>query len=172
MAGRSNSATTAPAAGSSWRDVKRHAGERTILGSGDLFSAADCLRMIHETGVDGVTVARGAIGNPWVFAQARALAAGEPQPPPPTIGEQAAVLAEHYELAESLYGERCGALLRKFGIKYAALHPDYEEVRTAFARTQGREGWMAVLDRYYYQRPGPGRYPDPSIHRVQASCKI
>src|SRR5438270_721850 len=48
-------------------EVKRHAGERTILGSGDLFTAADCLAMMARTGVDGVTVARGAIGNPWIF---------------------------------------------------------------------------------------------------------
>ena len=67
-------------------EVKRHAGPRTILGSGDLFSAADCLRMLQQTGVNGVTVAQGAIGNPWIFSQARALAAGEPLPPPPTVG--------------------------------------------------------------------------------------
>ena len=54
--------------------MKRHVGEKTILGSGDLFTPADCLRMIRETGIDGVTVARGAIGNPWIFSQTRALA--------------------------------------------------------------------------------------------------
>ena len=48
---------------------------RVVLGSGDLFDAQACLDMIRYTGVDGVTVARGAIGNPWIFAQARALAA-------------------------------------------------------------------------------------------------
>ena len=57
------------------REVKHHAGPRTVLGSGDLFTARDCLDMLRETGVDGVTVARGAIGNPWIFEQARALAA-------------------------------------------------------------------------------------------------
>ena len=153
-------------------DVKRHVGDRTILGSGDLFSAADCLRMLRETGVDGVTVARGAIGNPWVFSQARALAAGQPLPPPPSVAEQATVLREHFDLAESLYGDRCGSLLRKFGIKYAALHPDYQDVRDAFCQTHSREDWLSVLDRFYFGRPGPGRYPDPSIHRVQGSCSI
>ena len=46
---------------------------RTILGSGDLFTAADCVRMLEETGVDGVSIARGAVGNPWIFASAAAL---------------------------------------------------------------------------------------------------
>src|SRR5690606_2443397 len=44
------------------KEVKDHVGDRTILGSGDLFSAQACLDMMHETGVDGVTIARGAIG--------------------------------------------------------------------------------------------------------------
>ncbi|MBL9123092.1 MAG: tRNA-dihydrouridine synthase family protein, partial [Planctomycetaceae bacterium] len=70
------------------REVKRHAGDRVVLGSGDLFTAQACLDMLRETGVDGVTVARGAIGNPWIFAQARALASGQPLPAPPTVHEQ------------------------------------------------------------------------------------
>jgi nifR3 family TIM-barrel protein len=40
-----------------------------VLGSGDLFSAADCLRMLQETGCDGIMIARGALGAPWIFRQ-------------------------------------------------------------------------------------------------------
>ncbi len=86
------------------KEVKEHVGERTILGSGDLFTAADCWRMIEQTGIDGVTVARGAIGNPWVFSQARALAEGKELPPPPSLHVQRATILEHWELAEQLYG--------------------------------------------------------------------
>ena len=53
------------------RHVRELFPTKTILGSGDLFTAEDCLRMMAQTGVDGVSVARGAIGNPWIFAQAR-----------------------------------------------------------------------------------------------------
>ncbi len=67
------------------RELKQHAGSRTVLGSGDLFTPQACLDMIAQTGVDGVTAARGAIGNPWIFAQARALAAGLPLPEPPSV---------------------------------------------------------------------------------------
>ncbi len=148
-------------------EVKRHVGDRTILGSGDLFSAGDCLRMLRETGVDGVTVARGAIGNPWIFQQARALLAGQPLPPPPSLFEQREVIGEHYRLAEQLYGpDRCGPPMRKFGIKYAALHPQHESVRQAFARVRDRHGWQAVLDQWYAEDL-PGQYPPPEVHRGQ-----
>jgi nifR3 family TIM-barrel protein len=152
------------------RDVKQHAGNRTILGSGDLFSAQDCLSMIAQTGMDGVTVARGAIGNPWIFAQARALAGGHPLPAPPTLHQQREVIREHYRLAEQLYSTRhCGPLMRKFGIKYSASHPQYEQVRVAFTRVRDHRDWEAVLNRWYAEDL-PGRYPGAEIHKAQGSC--
>jgi len=138
-------------------EVKRHAGRHAVLGSGDLFSAQACLDMIRQTGVDGVTVARGAIGNPWVFEQARALAAGRPLPSPPTVHQQREVIREHFRLAEELYGERlCSPLMRKFGIKYSALHPQSEQVCAAFIKTRSRQKWEAVLDRWYAE-DAPGQ---------------
>lgn len=141
------------------REVKQHAGSRMVLGSGDLFTAQACLDMIAETGVDGVTAARGAIGNPWIFAQARALAAGQPLPDPPSLFEQRAVLAEHYRLAEDLYGPKhCGPHMRKFGIKYSQLHPQPEMVRDAFIRVSSSDQWHAVLAQWYSEDL-PGRHP-------------
>jgi nifR3 family TIM-barrel protein len=131
------------------RDVKQHVGERVILGSGDLFTAQDCLDMIAQTGVDGVTVARGSIGNPWIYQQVRALAAGQPLPAPPSVPEQADCLREHYRLAEMVYGPRCGPQMRKFGIKYSALHPRAAEVREDFVRVSSRAHWEQVLARWY-----------------------
>jgi nifR3 family TIM-barrel protein len=152
-------------------DVKRHVGpERTILGSGDLFTPQACLEMIRRTGVDGVTVARGAIGNPWIFAQCRALAAGEELPPPPTLFEQRELMLEHYRLAEELYGpERAGPHMRKFGIKYAALHPQHTLVREAFTKVRSLADWQAVLAAWYGEDLA-GCYPDPAIHRG-ADCE-
>lgn len=143
------------------REVKRHAGERVVLGSGDLFTAQACLDMIRETGVDGVTAARGAIGNPWIFSQARALAAGLPLPAPPTIHEQRDVIAEHYRLCDDLYGpELCGRQMRKFGIKYSQLHPRGKEVRDAFVKVARPGEWTKVLDAWYAE-DGPGVHPIP-----------
>jgi tRNA-dihydrouridine synthase B len=80
------------------RDLVRRNPERVIFGSGDAWEAADIFRMIAYTGVSAAAVARGCIGNPWIFRQARQMMAGEPAQAP-TIGEQRAVLEEHFSLA-------------------------------------------------------------------------
>ena len=131
------------------REVKRHVGNRTVLGSGDLFTAKDCLDMIEQTGVDGVTVARGAIGNPWIFQQARDLAAGR-QPQLPDLREQRRVIEEHFRLSAQLYGPaRCCRQMRKFGIKYSQLHPKFEQVRFAFVAISDCRQLEELLDKWY-----------------------
>lgn len=117
---------------------------------------------MRETGVNGVTAARGAIGNPWIFREARALAAGLPLPEPPTVHEQRAVITEHYRLAEELYGpNHYGRQMRKFGIKYSQLHPQNLDVRNAFIAVSKKEELTAVLERWYADDL-PGRRPDPA----------
>ncbi|HZZ29034.1 MAG TPA: tRNA-dihydrouridine synthase [Pirellulales bacterium] len=159
---------------SSWdflREVKQHAGQRTMLGSGDLFTPQACLEMLHYTGVDGVTVARGAIGNPWIFSQVRALAAGLPLPEPPTLYEQRRIIAEHYRLAAEIYGtEACGRQMRKFGIKYSRLHPQSLVVRDAFIAVRRPHELQSVLDAYYAEDL-PGRHPEIEVDET-ADCAI
>jgi tRNA-dihydrouridine synthase len=151
------------------KEVKQHIGDRILLGSGDLFTAQDCLDMIAQTGVDGVTVARGAIGNPWIFGQAKALSEGKPLPDPPSLLEQKEILLEHFSLAQSLYGpDRVGKLMRKFGIKYAILHPDFQGVRSAFVKVKNLEQWKAALDQYYAEDL-PGCHPDGKMHKASGS---
>ncbi len=137
------------------RDVKLHVGDRTVIGSGDLFSAEACLRMLRETGVDGISIARGSIGNPWIFRQFEALRNGKPLRMP-NVKEQGDVLREHFALAWECYDERrCVRQMKKFGIKYARLHPDQPEVRDAFVSVMSPDDWQSVLDRWYRDdRPG------------------
>ncbi len=149
------------------REVKQHAGTNTVLGSGDLFTPQACIDMLRQTGVDGVTAARGAIGNPWIFGQARALAAGLPLPNPPSVWEQRAVIGEHYRLAEELYGpQHCGRQMRKFGIKYSQLHPHARQVRDAFVAVSRPGEWKTVLDAWYAEDL-PGCHPAPDADQIQ-----
>lgn len=143
--------------------VKRHVGGKTVLGSGDLFAAEDCVRMMEQTGVDGVTIARGCIGNPWIFAEVRALLAGEPLPVPPTVAEQGITIRRHYDWAVESYGRLvAGRIMRKFGIKYSELHPNGLEVRNAFIAAAKPDDWQGVLDRWY----DPTRDWPPGLRRT------
>jgi tRNA-dihydrouridine synthase len=131
------------------REVKRHAGEKTIIGSGDLFSAQACFDMLNHTGVDGVSVARGAIGNPWIFQQARALACGLPLPLP-DVAEQRRVLQMQFALCLEMTDPIAAlSTMRMFAIKFARIHPQHASVRNAFAVARGLDDWCNVLDRWY-----------------------
>jgi tRNA-dihydrouridine synthase B len=69
-----------------------------VLGSGDVWSAADALRMRRETGCDAVLVARGACGNPWIFRDLRASEAGREMPGAPTRDEWMETVMRHVRL--------------------------------------------------------------------------
>jgi nifR3 family TIM-barrel protein len=69
-----------------------------VLGSGDVWSATDALRMRKETGCDAVLVARGACGNPWIFRDLRAAEEGRPPPGPPSRDEWLETLLRHVRL--------------------------------------------------------------------------
>lgn len=151
-------------------EVCREFPGKTILGSGDLFTAEDCVRMIRQTGVSGVTAARGSIGNPWIFAQARALLQGLPLPAAPTVAEQREVMREHFRLAEMVYPQKkVVSQLRKFGIRYADWHPQGDLVRAAFIQATSSDAWHGVLDRWY-REDTPGVYPSlPGIPKPPAA---
>ncbi len=133
-----------------------------IGGSGDIWCAADIFRMIRNTGVQLVSVARGCIGNPWIFHQARALMAGDEQNAgtPPTIAQQRDVLLEHFQLSVDLHGEKmAGMMMRKFGIKFSRHHPQTQAIAKAFIAVKNLADWRAVLDEFY-AHDGPGVIAD------------
>ena len=143
------------------REVKQRFPDRTILGSGDVFTAEDAVQMLRETGVDIVWIVRGAIGNPWIFDHARRLLRGETALPAPTIHEQRDALAEHFAIAMQIHGEQlAGRRMRKLGIKYSRFHPMSDDVKRAFIEVRSLRDWTDVLDRYYVS-DGPGSWPSP-----------
>ena len=144
-----------------WETVRRaaefvHGRNGVILGSGDLFSAKTALERIAQTGVDGVAIARGAIGNPWIFRDINALCAGRPLPPPPSLAEQLDVIRQHWSLSEELYGfRRASTEMRKFLLKYAEFHPRKEDLRMAFVKFKSPEELERIF-RTYYENAGEG----------------
>ncbi|MEZ5115831.1 MAG: tRNA dihydrouridine synthase DusB [Candidatus Nanopelagicales bacterium] len=76
-----------------------------VLGNGDVWTAADALRMVAETGCDGVVVGRGCLGRPWLFGQLAAAFRGEPVPADPDLRGVLALLRRHAVLLCEQYGE-------------------------------------------------------------------
>lgn len=123
--------------------------DRVIFGSGDIWCAADIFRMMKVTGVKGVSVARGCIGNPWIFTQARALINGD-EPMMPTVEEQSKTLLNHIDLCTRLHGEKAASrMMRKFGIQFSKYHPKTEEVKKQFIQAETILDWKAVIKEFY-----------------------
>jgi nifR3 family TIM-barrel protein len=70
----------------------------TVLGNGDIWEAPDAVRMMAQTGCDGVVIGRGCLGRPWLFAQLAAAVRGQPVPPSPRTPEVARVMLQHAAL--------------------------------------------------------------------------
>jgi nifR3 family TIM-barrel protein len=81
-----------------------------VLGNGDIWHAADAVRMIRETGCDGVVIGRACLGRPWFFADLHAALTGQPVPAPPTLAAICDIVREHAALLVEADGERMGML--------------------------------------------------------------
>lgn len=80
-----------------------------VFGNGDVFEPEDAERMLHNTGVDGVMIGRGALGNPWIFSRiVHYLETGE-RAPNPTLGERIDMARRHLQLLADLKGETIAA---------------------------------------------------------------
>lgn len=131
------------------RKVKQHI-PITVLGSGDLFDAETCMRRLKESEVDGLALARGIIGNPWLFAEIKALYEGKSLPSPPDLQEQREVISEHFRLSEEQYGNsRSISTMRGIAIKYAQRHPEPETLRKEFAQVKTRKELENILQKRY-----------------------
>lgn len=76
-----------------------------VIGNGDVFSGKDAIGMLEQTGCDFVMIARGALGNPWIFREALALWKGQPVPAPPSLKEKVETIIKHFDLLFEEKGE-------------------------------------------------------------------
>ena len=79
-----------------------------VIGNGDIFEPEDAVRMMEETGCDGVMIARGAKGNPWIFGRTKGLMETGITPPKPSGGEIRDMILRHGRMLSECKGEKAG----------------------------------------------------------------
>ncbi len=111
-----------------------------ILGNGDIWEAADAVRMMDQTGCDGVVIGRGCLGRPWIFGQLEAALAGRPIPDPPTLGQVVPMMEDHAAQLVSWFGERKGVReFRKHSAWYLKGYPTGGEARGRLGQIESLE---------------------------------
>lgn len=76
-----------------------------VIGNGDIFTGYDAVGMMEKTGCDMVMIARGSLGNPWIFRDAVALWSGKPMPERPSSDEKIEMLIYHLKALAEEKGE-------------------------------------------------------------------
>jgi tRNA-dihydrouridine synthase B len=90
-----------------------------VIGNGDIYTADDAMRMLDITECDGLMIARGALGNPWIFRELDAAYKGLDIPPRPSDEERNAMMIRHLEMLCGLKGETVGVKeFRKYIMRY------------------------------------------------------
>ncbi len=127
--------------------IKPHLKRIPLIGNGDLDSPAKVIEAFRRYGVDGVMIARAALGRPWLFRQIQAALSGEPVPPDPTIDEQVRMMLHHYELVCQRFGERNGTLLmKKYACNYATGKPGASSFRARVSKVASRQEFLHVVE--------------------------
>ena len=107
-----------------------------VIGNGDVFSADDAKRMFAETGCDGVAVARGALGNPWIFEEISAKLCGSPFTPP-TVAERIETAKKQLQYSAFDKGERVAAVeSRRYIGRYLKGINGASKLRAALCRAE------------------------------------
>jgi len=132
-----------------------------VLGNGDIWSAADAIRMMRQTGVDGVVVGRGCLGRPWLFGDLQAAfdeyqrnpnSEAAVNPIQPNLGEVADAFKRHAELLVEFFENEMHACrdIRKHVAWYFKGYPVGGEFRASLAQVQSLDHMdeiLATLDR-------------------------
>ncbi len=131
-------------------EVKRQFPRVTIIGSGDLMDAETIVERLKTSGLDGVIIARGAIGNPWIFNETRALWEGRAKPKMPDLTEQGEVYLRHYEMiAESRPMLKSIRYFRKFAVGYSKHHPQRKMVQAELIAVKSRDELYTAVKKWY-----------------------
>ena len=112
-------------------ELKRAVTRIPVLGNGDVWEAEDALRMMRQTGCDGVVVGRGCLGRPWLFRDLADVFDGRPPQDPPSLGVVVDVMLEHAALLAAWLGDEAAAMraFRKHSSWYTKCFPGSAALR-------------------------------------------
>jgi nifR3 family TIM-barrel protein len=129
-----------------------------VLGNGDIWSAEDAVRMVEQTGCDGVVVGRGCLGRPWLFTDLAAAFAGSPVRVQPTLGEVTATLRRHAAYLVDFYDDEFKACrdIRKHIAWYLKGFPAGSTVRNQLALVDSLEALDRLIATMDVDAPWPG----------------
>ncbi|WP_241671677.1 tRNA dihydrouridine synthase DusB [Streptomyces sp. IB2014 016-6] len=137
--------------------LKEHVPEIPVLGNGDIWSAQDALRMVRETGCDGVVVGRGCLGRPWIFGDLVAAFEGTGELSRPALREVAGVMRRHAELLGEWIGDEARGVIdfRKHVAWYLKGFSVGSEMRKKLAITSSLAELDALLGELDLDQPWP-----------------
>jgi tRNA-dihydrouridine synthase B len=121
-----------------------------VLGNGDIKTADDAVRMHRQTGCEGVMIARGSFGQPWIFSQARALLEGRAMPSAPPVEERFAIASAHARMAAAYENDRRGAAIefRKHLGWYVKGLPGSADLRRRLHQVESLDEVEAIFGEY------------------------
>ncbi|RVW06453.1 tRNA dihydrouridine synthase DusB [Rhodococcus spongiicola] len=148
-----------------WSEIarlKEHVTDIPVLGNGDIFAAEDAVKMMAETGCDGVVVGRGCLGRPWLFAELSAVLNGKQMATPPNLGEVTAIMRRHGRLLADHHGEDRGMReMRKHMAWYLRGFPAGSDLRNSLARVSSLAQLEDLLGRLDPTVPFPADAEGP-----------
>lgn len=145
-----------------------------VLGNGDIWEAEDALRMVAETGCDGVVVGRGCLGRPWLFADLAAAFDGRSERAMPSLGEVASVMRRHAELLTHWWGKEREAVtdFRKHVAWYLKGFPVGSELRRAMAMASSLAELDDLLGKLDHDAPFPQANLGQPRGRTNAPARV
>ena len=120
-----------------------------VIGNGDIFTPQDAYRMQQETGCDGLMIARGAQGNPWIFAQiSHFLETGE-ELPKPSAKEMVDMVLRHAKMQIAFKGEFTGMReMRKHAAWYTGGYKHASRLRSLLNEVETYEQLEELLETF------------------------
>ena len=118
-----------------------------VIGNGDVVDGLSAIRLRTISGCDGIMVARGALGNPWIYRELEAALDGRPLPPRPSVDERTRILLRHVEL-QCRYEEQPVGHLRRIVCWYFKDVPGVAEFRNRVNQAQTVEDMRSLIEQF------------------------